>query len=651
MGSTTGDLPPYRFLYLIERAKAYAASLSGFGAALLATLEKKEGEQLNRLRLTQQMNLLQLTTQIRRQEIDTASEALVAAQSQLDAAQYRSDYFSDLMSGGLSDWEYAEAAGRHVAAGLKAMEGTLGLLAAGFGFLPQVGSPFAMKYGGVELHAGTKSFADASGSVAAVSDSVATSAGLQGNFARRRDGWKNQQTLAGHDVDALGHQVKAASIRLDIANRSLALHEKSIDQLQEQLDLADGRFTNLGLYTWLSAQLQRSYRGAYQNALALAKLAERAYRFERGDDDAPGLTMSYWDPTHGGLLAGEQLLADLQTLERRFIETNYRAIEVDQAFALSQVDPRALVALRQGGECTFSIDEVFFDLCYPGQYKRRIKSVRLTIPCVTGPYVNVSATLNLTRSWLRSTPTGTLIEVPPSRSVSIAATTAQNDAGVFELSFRDERYMPFEGLGAVSEWQLRLPKAFRLFDYDTITDAIISISYTAEYDGALSDRVESTNAAVVGSIVEHFTNNSARRVFSMRQDFSSPFTRALRSAAGTPARFEITQRHLPMFAQPRPLQIVRGVVLLRVAPGGSAGAFQLSVDGTAVTGFATDPTLGNLLAAPLPAAFTGSLVGPHSIVIDNAGNLGPTSPQPGDPSAIDPDKLADVLFYVEYRFA
>ena len=356
MASTNGSLPPYRFLYLIDRAKAYAASLSGFGSALLAALEKKEGEQLNRLRITQQMNLLQLTTQVRRQEIDTATEALATVQSQRDAAQYRSDYFAALRSDGLSDWEYAEAAGRHLAAGLKVMEGTLGLLAAGFGFLPQVGSPFAMKYGGVELHAGTKSFADASGSAGAVADGIAISAGLQGNFARRRDGWQNQQELASFDIKGLDHQLKAAAIRLDIANRSLALHEKGIDQLQEQLDLADGRFTNLGLYTWLSAQLQRSYRGAYQNALALAKLAERAYRFERGDDDAPGLTMTYWDSSHGGLLAGEQLLADLQTLERRFLETNYRAIEVDQAFALSQIDPRALIALRETGECTFAID-------------------------------------------------------------------------------------------------------------------------------------------------------------------------------------------------------------------------------------------------------------------------------------------------------
>jgi hypothetical protein len=55
----------------------------------------------------------------------------------------------------------------------------------------------------------------------------------------------------------------------------------------------------------MATQLQRIYRGAYQNALAVAKLAERAYRFERGEDNSSGLQPSYWDPTHLGLLAGE----------------------------------------------------------------------------------------------------------------------------------------------------------------------------------------------------------------------------------------------------------------------------------------------------------------------------------------------------------
>src|SRR5690606_11603486 len=126
-----------------------------------------------------------------------------------------------------------------------------------------------------------------------------------------------------------------------------------------------------------------------------AKLAEQAYRFERGDDTSPGIEASYWEPGRAGLLAGERLLIDLTHLERRFLETNHRRHEVDQAFSIGQIAPAALLELRETGTCEVEIPEFYFDLYYPGHYRREIKGVRLTIPCITGPYVNVSATLEL----------------------------------------------------------------------------------------------------------------------------------------------------------------------------------------------------------------------------------------------------------------
>src|SRR5262249_26914798 len=152
----------------------------------------------------------------------------------------------------------------------------------------------------------------------------------------------------------------------------------------------------------------------------------------------------------------------LQNLERRFHETNYRTLEVEQSFSLSQVDPSALVALRETGTCTFTIREVFFNLMYPGQYRRRIKGVRLTMPCVVGPHTSVGARLQLNDSWIRDYADPEQTQQPRQCSLRhntvVAMSTAQNDSGTFEFNFRDERYMPFEGLGAVdTEWALTLP--------------------------------------------------------------------------------------------------------------------------------------------------------------------------------------------------
>jgi hypothetical protein len=648
-GTQSGNLPPYRFLFLVDRAKALAASLSGFGAQLLAALEKKDGEELSRLRIVQQQNLTRMTTQIRRWEITTAEDALDSLNKQLESAEYRRDFYDGLVSSDRNGWEVAESIARHAASGALVTESVLDTIAAITALQPQVGSPFAMKYGGVEVSSSLQRFGNASGAIAHGLEAIASSAALEAEFARRSEGWAHQKKLAEGEIATLRKQIDAADLRRQIAERSIEIHEKNIEQLDEMLELTDGKFSSLGLYTWMSTQLQRLYRGAYQNALTVAKLAEQAFRFEREDENAPGLAPSYWDATRAGLLAGEQLLLDLQTLERRYLESNYRSLEVDQAFALSQIDPAALVILRETGECEFEVPEVFFDLFYPGHYRRRIKSARLTIPCITGPYVNVSATLSLVRSWMRPVPNAgqSLTEVPPRRSVSVAASTAQNDAGVFELSFRDERYMPFEGAGAISRWSLRLPKTFRQFDYDTINDVVLSISYTADQDGALRDRVETANAQLEGTLLRVLSQTAARRVFSLRQDFSTAFSRLLHSPAGTPVKIELTDRHFPLFARGRTLHIDRGVLLLRTAQGIATNGVEIQVDGAALSGFAAD--LGGMPGKALPGAFINNLRSQHTLTIAAAGALAPTTPQAGDPSVVDADRLLDIIVYLEYR--
>jgi hypothetical protein len=651
LGTTTGSLPPYRFLYLVERAKAFAASLSGFGAALLSAIEKKDAEEMSRLRLVQQQNLARLTTRLRSWDIEVARESQEALEKQKAAAEYRRGFYQDLLNEERDKWEIAQSVARHTASAIYTTEALLQFLAGVGALLPQVGAPTAMKYGGVELKGSLSSFANSINAVAKVAEAVAASTGLEAGFARRREGWEHQKDLAARDIQMLDKQIEAARIRVQIAERSLALHEKSIEQMDEILELTDGKFTNLGRYTWLSTRLRRLYRDAYQNAMALARLAEQAFRFERGDETSPGLSASPWDSLHAGLLAGEQLLTDLQNLERRFLETNYRSLEIDQAFALSQVSPEALVQLRETGECRFTITSLFFDLYYPGHYKRRIKGVRLTIPSITGPYVNVSATLTLERSWIRPTPAPgqAQVEMPPRRSVSVATSTAQNDAGVFELSFRDERYMPFEGAGAISAWHLELPKTFRQFDYQTITEVILSISYTAEQDSGLRSRVEADNATVADSALDYLKRNSVARLFSLRQDFSGAFTRLLHASLGTSLSIVIDDRHFPAFLRGRPLRVERALVLLRTWNAAVPTGFQLTIDGATARTFTKAGQPGELPGQDLPSAFRSNLRGTHTLSVAAAGNLAPAARTPDDPSTIDPEKLLDILLYVEFR--
>ncbi len=61
----------------------------------------------------------------------------------------------------------------------------------------------------------------------------------------------------------------------------------------------------------------------------------------------------------------------------------------------------------------------------------------------------------------------------------------QNDNGIFELNFRDERYLPFENTGAISIWRLKLPKKNLVqFENENISDVVLHMKYTSREGGS-----------------------------------------------------------------------------------------------------------------------------------------------------------------------
>lgn len=654
LASTGSAIPPYRFRYLLDKAKAFTSVVQGFGSALLSALEKRDAEELNKLRNVHQKNILALTTEVRRSELKIAEEGVAQAERRQAGAQYRKDFYQGLISTGLIASESDQYAAHKSAAALKGAAAVLDTLAGIAHLVPQLGSPFAMKYGGLELGSSATSWSQVLGRAAGVAEAVASSRGMDATFERREESWEHQKKLAEHDLKAIEKELAIANLRRTIAERSMLLHEKAAEQHQEIMDYFAGKFSNLGLYTELSRALQLLHREAYNNALALARLAEQAYRFERPGDSAT-FVGGEWDASRSGLLAGERLLLALHNMERRFLETNTQQGEVNQSFSVAQIAPEALIRLREAGSCEFSIPEFYFDVFYPGQYRRRLRAVRLTVPAITGSYTNISAKLTLLSSRMRRDPAlgaAALYEVPANRATSVAMSTGQGDAGVFELNFRDERYMPFEGSGAVSTWRLELPASFRPFEYQSITDVILNLSYTALEDGALRAQVETQNAATEGSLLEYLSNNPATRVFSLRQEFSTAFNRLTAAPVGTPVTIDITDRHFPLFLQGRALAASKVTLVLAVGDRAPVGAVAFTVNGTAAAGFSNpaDPPLpsqsfGGLPAKAITAAFGGGLKRQHTISVSDAGNLAALG---GGTSLFAPGKLRDVLLVVDY---
>ena len=101
---------------------------------------------------------------------------------------------------------------------------------------------------------------------------------------------------------------------------------------------------------------------------------------------------------------------------------------------------------------------------------------------------------------------------------AIATSTGQNDAGLFELNFRDERYLPFEYSGAISRWRIELPIETNAFDIDTVSDLIFQLSYTAREGGTMLQKASWAAASCL-------LPGGGLRFFDWRQDFADSWQR------------------------------------------------------------------------------------------------------------------------------
>jgi len=421
-------------------------------------------------------------------------------------------------------------------------------------------------------------------------ESKADLSGIKANFKRREEEWNQQLLLAQEELKQIDKQVVAAEIRITIAENEIKIHNKNVEQAIELDEFYRNKFTNLGLYNYLSTSMFRLYREAYNLAYDMATKTEQAYKFEYDDDTAFFILPDNWQFDKAGLLAGERLILQLQRLEKEFMEKNTRRNEITQSFSLAILDPQALIDLKEKGDCSFDIPELVLDLFYPGQYKRLIKSVRVTIPCVTGPYTNIGARLTLVESWVRTDikdtekdPDKVVKEIP---QTAISTSSAQNDPGMFDFTFREERFLPFEGAGAISKWELKLPNKIRSFDYDTISDVIIHISYTAEESSTFRETVEN-------KIESDLNKFGLFRLLSLKHDFPTAFYNLLNTSEGDNqmTEFVIGKNYFPFFLSNETLALKSATVYLKPKEKKEIDTknLELDIDGTIFKGWTNVP--------------------------------------------------------------
>lgn len=598
IGSALSDLnaplPLYRFNVLLQKANELCNDVKALGSALLAALEKKDAEAMALLRQNQEIRLLEAVKALRAKQLEEAEENLAAVKKNRELVVIRRDYYQDIekISAGetlqQAKLEQALLAQQiaqviNIAASIAHIIPSIDMGVSGFGGTPKA----AIMFGGPNVGSSLQATAGVFSVWANAENHAANKASINAGHERRWEEWKHQERLATKELEQIDRSIAAADLRVNVASKELDNQVIQIENTKASDEFMRSKYTSQELYQWQTGQISGVYFQSYKLAYDLAKRAERSFRFELGLSESSYVSFGYWDSLKKGLLSGEKLQYDLRRLEAAYLEQNRREFELTKSVSLLQLDPLTLVKLRETGRCFFRLPEEIFDLDYPGHYFRRIKSVSLTLPCVVGPYTTISCTLRLLKNsirintarpdgYVRNTDQG--LPADDDRFVennipvkAIAASTAQNDSGLFELSFRDERYLPFEGAGAISEWSLELfndtaddfGRTLRQFDYSTISDAILHVKYTAREDAG-----PFKNAAVT-HLRDYFGPAAAgpsQRMFSLRQEFPTQWSRFLNPtnpADGNIFDVEMSGKFFRTLDQKKTLQVTTVWLLAR----------------------------------------------------------------------------------------
>jgi peptidoglycan hydrolase-like protein with peptidoglycan-binding domain len=487
----------YRFKVLANKAIDFCRDVKSLGDHLLHALEKNDAEDLAVLRSSNEVTLLETIRSIKKLKIEEISYSILSLERNQEACQVRIDQIKSLSEPldaeeKAGDWSTAadvfkilskvSSVGAMIASAIP--DGSAGANGAG-------GTPEAtVRGGGSNVRKGFEYAGKAFDAAAELckwrQDSLKSeAAGERTKTERASKISEEEKAIASIDNQKLGKEILK-----QIAEKELDNFEKELEIKQGEYAYLRDKYTNSQLYQWMITQISTVYFQAYQLAYDMAKRAEKSYRRELGLTDSSFIQFGYWDSLKKGLLSADRLIYDIRRMESAYLDQHRRELEITKHASLARLSPDKLLELTMTGRCSFDLEEWMYNLDYPSHYRRRIKSVSVSVMCEADRFTNINCRLALTSSEVRiSSLVGsgyakdgdedTRFIVDQGSGETIATSHGEYDNGLFTLKFDDERFLPFEGAGAVSSWDISMPRGHNQFDYSTLTDVILHINYTA----------------------------------------------------------------------------------------------------------------------------------------------------------------------------
>jgi hypothetical protein len=540
MNDADSPMPYYRFSVLIGKALELCSDLRSMGEQFLAAKEKRDVEALALLKARQDSALQKMQVELRTLQRDEIHKNIESLRQNRDATVLRLKYYLKLIGESeeripdteskewedisqnidaptsddlrMSPHEQREMISAQVATGLNVaasgMETVIGMLRA----VPNVTTNMQPMGCGVSIKADAGNMAELTQGIlmslkmaSMIASEVSATAARTGALTKQLQERRMEANARGREIKNIDKQIEIQKKRLEINAKEADIQRRELENAIETETWYKAKYTNEKLYAWMENSTRALHFDLYTLAADLCRRAERAFRYEKGPASVKYLRSGgYWDSSRDGLLAAQQLSLDLRRMEVAYLEKPSHDFELTKNISLRQLDPLALLALREYGTTTFSLPELVYDMDFPGHYMRRIKSVGLSIPCIISPYTALAATLSITRHAYRVSTATTSPEAYAAASAAndgsfrtdpvpitaVATSSGMQDAGTFELGFSqlgaEGRFAPFEGAGAISSWKLELPPpAMRQFDYESISDVVLHVRYTAVDGGPL----------------------------------------------------------------------------------------------------------------------------------------------------------------------
>ena len=546
------DVPHYRFTFLVSKAEALAQGLQQLGSELLAALEKRDSEAMARLQTTQEGIILGLTVDMQKSQLLEAQTNLTSLQQSKLNAQTRRDRYQSYIDGDYLPEEQAQIALLTTSVVLNALSTVFNLVGAFLSPIPAA-TEGLFSFGITEenwekLPQGVAmSLQSGASTVSGIADIL----GITAQHKRSVQDWQLQHDLAVYDMAQIDAQIAGAQYQIQSAQQQIAITAKQVEQNKAIADFYHSKFTNQELYEWMASRLSDLHYQTYQLTLDMARAAERAFQFERGQSEA---TTTYiqsdaWDSQRKGLLSGYTLGLALSRMESAFIATDAGRLQITKSISLIQMDPMAFIKLKTQNACEFDLTEALFDYDFPGHYCRLIKTIAVDLVLANGVLANATLTQVTSRTVMQPDPKAVSYLLSPKENPPLSLRTNwkaqqqialsyhtqyETNSGVFELNFDADHYLPFEGTGAVSHWRLELGGPPNAYDLRTLTDVTITIKYTALQGGD----------AFAASVRGMLKPTDTVRGFNLNVDFANAW-QAFLQGTDTTLQLPLTQSLFP----------------------------------------------------------------------------------------------------------